>query len=43
MHISVSAHSKHQPEATWLKSNRYFKYSQLLLMMGENIALNMYS
>jgi hypothetical protein len=30
-----------QPAATWLNATRYCKYSQVLLMMGENIARNM--
>jgi hypothetical protein len=30
-----------QPAATWVNTNRYCKYSQVLLMMDENIALNM--
>ena len=25
-----------QPAATWVNTNRYCKYSQVLLMMGEN-------
>jgi hypothetical protein len=32
---------RHQPVATWVKTTRYCKYSQALLMMGENIARNM--
>jgi len=39
----VSTHSGHQPAATWVNTTRYCKYSQVLLMMGENIARNMYS
>jgi len=27
--------------ATWMNTTRYCKYSQVLLMMGENIARNM--
>ena len=27
--------------ATWVNTTRYCKYSQVLLMMGENIARNM--
>jgi len=34
---------RHQPAATWVNNTRYCKYSQLLLMMGENIAQNMHS
>jgi len=30
-----------QPAATGVNTTRYFKYSQVLLMMGENIARNM--
>jgi len=26
-----------QPAATWVNTTRYCKYSQVLLMMGENI------
>ena len=40
---SVSTHSRHQPGATWMNTTRYCKYSQVPLMMGENIARNMYS
>ena len=29
------------PVATWVNNTRYCKYSQVLLMMGENIARNM--
>jgi hypothetical protein len=31
----------HQQAATWVNTTRYCKYSQVLLMMGENIARNM--
>jgi hypothetical protein len=31
----------YQPAATWVNTTRYCKYSQVLLMMGENIARNM--
>jgi hypothetical protein len=41
LHGSVSVHSGHQPAATWLNTARYCKYSQVLLMMGENIVQNM--
>ena len=34
-------HPKHQPATTWVNTTRYCKYSQVLLMMGENIAQNM--
>jgi hypothetical protein len=30
-----------QPAATWVNTTRYCKYSQVFLMMGENIARNM--
>jgi len=30
-----------QSAAPWVNTNRYCKYSQVLLMMGENIARNM--
>jgi hypothetical protein len=30
-----------QPAATWVNTTRYCKDSQVLLMMGENIARNM--
>jgi hypothetical protein len=36
-------YSRHQPAATWVNTTRYCKYSQVLLMMCENIARNMYS
>jgi len=35
------SHSGNQPGATWVNTTRYCKYSQVLLMMGENIARNM--
>jgi hypothetical protein len=38
---SVSNHPRHQPAATWVNTTRYCKYSQVLLLMGENIAQNM--
>jgi hypothetical protein len=40
-HSLVSTHPRHQPEATWVNITRYCKYSQVLLMMDENIARNM--
>jgi hypothetical protein len=40
-HSSVSTHPRHQPIATWEYTTKYCKYSQVLLMMGENIARNM--
>jgi len=39
--VSGSVPSAHQPAATWVNTTRYCKYSQVLLMMGENIARNM--
>ena len=30
-----------QPAATWVNTTGYCKYSQVVLMMGENIARNM--
>jgi len=32
----------HQPAASWVNTTGYCKYSQVLLMMGENIARNIY-
>jgi hypothetical protein len=32
-----------QLAATWVNTTRYCKYNHVLLMMGENIAQNMYS
>jgi len=31
----------HQPAATWVNTTRYYKYNQVLLIMGENIARKM--
>jgi hypothetical protein len=31
----------HQPAATWVNTTIYCKYSQVLLMTGEDIARNM--
>jgi len=39
--VAVSTHSRHQAAATWVNTIRYCKYSQMLLMMGKNIARNM--
>ena len=41
--VSGSVHPSccRQPAATWLNTTRYSKYSQVLLMMGENIGRNM--
>jgi hypothetical protein len=33
--------SERQPAATWLNTTRYCKYSQVLLMIDENVARNM--
>jgi len=33
--------TEHQMAATWVNTTRYCKYSQVLMMMGENIAWNM--
>ena len=42
--VSGSVHpSCRQPAATWVNTTRYCKYSQVLLVMGEDIARNMYS
>jgi len=38
---AVSTHPRHQPAAIWVNTTRYCKYSQIFLMMGENIARNM--
>jgi hypothetical protein len=37
-HSSVSTHPRHQLAATLVNTTRYWKYSQVFLMMGENIA-----
>jgi hypothetical protein len=37
----VLSHPRHQPAATLVNTTRYCKYSQVLLMMGENIVRNM--
>jgi hypothetical protein len=34
---AVSDHPRHQPAATWENTTKYCKYSQVFLMMGENI------
>jgi len=42
--VSGSVHQsycRHQLAATWVNTTRYCKCSQMLLMMGENIARNM--
>ena len=39
----VPSHPWHQPAATSVDITRSCKYSHVLLMMGENIARNMYS
>jgi len=38
---SVSALPRHQPATTLVYITRWCKYSQVLLMMGKNIARNM--
>jgi hypothetical protein len=35
-----SIHPRHQLAAAWMNTTRYCKYSQVFLMMGENIARN---
>jgi len=37
-HGWVETHPRHQPAANWVNTARYCKYSQVLLMMGGNIA-----
>jgi len=37
-HSSVPTQPRHQPVATGANTTRYCKYSQVFLMMGENIA-----
>jgi hypothetical protein len=39
--VAISTHPWHQPAATWVNTTRYGKYSQVLLIMGENIARKM--
>jgi hypothetical protein len=39
----VPIHPWHQPTATFVNITRSCKYSQVFLLMGENIAQNMYS
>jgi len=39
--LAVSTHLWHQPAVTWVNTTSCCKYSQVLLMMGENIARNM--
>ena len=39
----ILLHSLQVTQQTWVKTTRYCKYSPVLLMMGENIARNMYS
>jgi hypothetical protein len=41
LHSSISTHPRHQPAATWVNTTRYCKYSQVLLVIGKNIARNM--
>jgi hypothetical protein len=42
VHPSLT-HSGHKPAPNWVNTTRYCKYSQVLLMMGKNIAQNMKS
>jgi hypothetical protein len=39
--VVTNRDSGHQPAATWVNTTRYCKYSQVLLMMDENIVRNM--
>ena len=39
----VSTHPRQRPAGNWVNTTRYCKYSQVLLMMGENIARNVQS
>jgi len=39
--LAVSTHPRHQPAATWVNTTKSCKYSQVLLMMSENVARNM--
>ena len=41
LHVSGDVFAGCQPAATWVNTTRYCKYSQVLLIMGENIARNM--
>jgi len=41
--VSTQVAASCQPEATWVDTTIYCKYSKVLLMMGKNIAWNMYS
>ena len=43
MELAVPSHTWHQPAAISVDNIRSCKYSQVLLMMGEDIAGNMYS
>jgi len=48
LHVSGDVFAHHQEHltllsVTWVNTTRYSKYSQVLLMMGQNIARNMYS
>jgi len=36
--VFTQVSANYQPAATWVNTNRYCKYTQVLLMMGENIA-----
>jgi len=37
----IETHPRHQSAATWANTTRCCKYSQVLLMVGENMARNM--
>jgi hypothetical protein len=39
--VPGNIHPRHQPAPAWVNITRYYKYSQVLLMMDENIARNM--
>jgi hypothetical protein len=39
--FTVLTHSRHHQAATLVNTTKYRKYSQVLLVMGENIARNM--
>jgi hypothetical protein len=41
LNVFTASDNTHQPAATLVNITRYYKYSQVLLMMGENIARNM--
>jgi hypothetical protein len=41
LHPSSCRLVSHQPAATWVNTTRYYKYNQVLLMMGGNMARNL--